>query len=243
MCLLLYTIIAIQVLIVLSLLQHLNKIIRKDHLSKVVYQFIPHISEIVGSTKKHNVSGNWTSTKTGMTLSISTIDNNNNVNISVLKTGNNVQTEQLTGTIDNYNGVIYIDQQVDLGDPYYGNDNTKQPVIMLIIDPYLENKLIDPIAGTLYESDTTCAEKVIPHLSGTYKDIFSEDIMDITVTDYIISGKLANNNMLGFINPNSMYFVIFMKGVYIPGYVKNNKYFIIMDETIYEYEKVLKYNN
>jgi hypothetical protein len=242
MCLLLYTIIAIQVLIVLSLLRHLNRIIRIHNQNKVNYQFIPHISEIVGSTKTHNVSGNWISAETGMTLSISTLDNST-VNISVLKTENSIQTEQLTGTIDNYNGIIYIDQQVDLGDPYYRNDNTKQPVIMLIIDPYLKNKLIDPIAGTLYESDTTCTEKVISHLSGTYKDIFSEDNMDITVTDYVISGKLANNNILGFINPNSMYFVIFMKGIYIPGYIKNNKYFIIMDETIYEYEKVLKYNN
>lgn len=226
-------IIIIEVLLILCLVG----VLCEDHYVtqiKCVYTYVPNISEVVGSYKKYDLSGSWTSDEeagTGNTLTITNIDRHNSkVTIIVNRTGDPTSIANLTGILDHYNGILY-----------YGENDTA--LKQLILDPVTKNRLVDPRTAEVYNRSVKSSVSVDPSaiLSGKYKDIHRADIIDtidITVDNYFIRGSLETNDIVGFINPKNNDVVIFMRGLVIPGVYDSNVFYLQFGNNVYQYEKV-----
>lgn len=239
---LLVAIVIAQILIIVSLLSSLTsgKPSTKNIKYGSSYRYIPTISEVVGSSKKYDVSGAWTA-GTGTALVITRVDDNK-FDVSLTKKGSAVPDEQLKANMDHYNGVLTVNNPITTGDPYYGEDYAT-PALILLLDPHMEDKMLDPYSSSIYTKvpANPASGNVISHLSGTWKDNSGSDILDITVTDYVIEGTIAENKIIGIFNPDNMKFVVFLRGLPIPGYYDNNIFIIFFLGEVYEFKKVMDY--
>jgi hypothetical protein len=239
---LLGAIVILQVIVVISLLNSLLSGSSRKYLKKGSdYNYIPNISEVVGSGKKYDVSGTWTAGESGTTLLITKVDDDK-FDVALTRQGSTRVNERLKANMDHFNGVLTVNNPVDIGDPYYGDDYST-PALILLLDPNLEDKLIDPYAASIYNKvpASPAGGNVITHLSGIWKDNDSPDLLDIKVTDYLIEGSLAENKIIGIFNPESMKFVLFLKGYPVPGYYDNNVFVVLFMNQVYEFRKVMDY--
>lgn len=236
-----YAILLLQVLVIISLISSLSKGNSQSTITSSIYHYIPDISEVVGSNKKYDVSGTWTSSETGTTLLITKVTDDK-FDVALTKQGSTTPDEQLKANIDHYNGVLNINNPIDTGDPYYGNDYST-PVLILLLDPNMEDKLIDPYATNIYNKipSNPNGGNIISHLSGIWKDDASTDLLDVKVTDYLIEGTLVNNKVVGIFNPDNMKFVLFLRGYPIPGYFHNNTFVVLFMGVVYEFQKIIEY--
>jgi hypothetical protein len=236
------TIVILQVIIIISLLASLLGVKQYSYSNTQPQEiYIPNISEVVGSGKRYDVSGSWMSSDTGTNLLIAKIDDNDDdkFNIALIKQGSTTPDQLLTATMDHYNGVLNVSSPVDVDDPAY----TSTPVMVLLVDPNMEDKLLDPYTAKVYNKvpANPASGNIISHLSGIWKDNNSADLLDIKVTDYLIEGTLAENKIIGIFNPDNMKFVVFIKGFPVPGYYENNTFTVLFMGMIYEFKKIVEY--
>jgi hypothetical protein len=206
-------IIILQVIFIITLLQEFF-----HYEDKCPRQYIPHISHVTESTNLHDICGTWTSNTSKSTVWVSTMDpQTNTFYVDMPEFGSCI------GHMDNYNNILTVST--------YG---VSDPTISLLLT---NDALIDTHSLHIYRKNVDIST-INYKLSGIWKDDYGTDVVDITVTDNIIKGTLASNKIVGLVNPDNMKFVIFSKGLTIPGYYIDNIFTISFMDEIYGFRKV-----